>query len=202
MITYQYSILVEKSNNTRIAYNKINTTLAWTTGDIAFAYGMVNINGKNTRILANTFTGGQFGVWPCDRGGLFIGNECSNNVWGMILCTVPEVGGFIFPDGTPRGSAVSGSSWLVSYNSSHDNFDTGYIVIDNANNNFLYYNKAANNARYDIELAGDSERFGFFTPTSFENRVVALPGQTVKDCGRDNIVRGGTTIDTNVDPCF
>ena len=77
------------------------------------------------------------------------------------------------------------------------------LVSDGANDNYLANNAAFGNAVYDIELAGDSLRFGFFTPTSFGN-VVAVGRNSsakVKDCGEANIVNG-VTVDNDADPCF
>ena len=84
-----------------------------------------------------------------------------------------------------------------------NNFNVGYLVIDGANNNLLLNNDASGNVSYDIELTGDSERFSFFTPFSFENKVVAGKFQSIsiKDCGVDNTVKGGMQVDTSVDLC-
>jgi hypothetical protein len=107
------------------------------------------------------------------------------------------------PSGEAVGSDLSGEQWIARWNDTHDNLDAGYLVIDGANNNLLANNAAANNATYDIELVGDSMRFGFLTPFSFENTVfVESPSHTVKDCGVDNTVVGGTQIDITQDPCF
>ena len=77
------------------------------------------------------------------------------------------------------------------------------LVIDGANQNYLVNNKAGNNGRYDIELAGDSERFGFFTPTSRETTVDTgkYPDLTIKVCSVDDTVIGGQLVDTTADPC-
>ncbi|MEZ4991256.1 MAG: hypothetical protein R2824_12620 [Saprospiraceae bacterium] len=63
-------------------------------------------------------------------------------------------------------------------------------------------NEASRNADADVELAGDSERFGFLTPTSFENKVISSPGISIKDCGVDNDIVGGELVDTEVVPCY
>ncbi len=83
------------------------------------------------------------------------------------------------------------------------NFDAGYLVIDGANNNFLKDNNASNNGTYDIELTGDTFRFGFHTSKSFENKVVAGKFQNIriKNCGENNTVKGGQLVDNSVDPC-
>lgn len=198
---HQFGILVEKSNRVRLGYNTIVTTNAWTTGEVMQAHGIVVINGSRARVYGNKVSSSFFGVWACDNSGLYIGNETFGNFIGLILCKVPDAV-YPFPDDNLVGSEAPGNQWLVMLNTSHDNLDAGYIAIDGAFNNYIFNNKAANNGTYDIELAGDSERFGFLTPTSAGNRVIARPGTSVKDCGIENLVSGGETIDTGEDACF
>lgn len=199
--SHQFGILVEQSNRVRIGYNTIVTSDAWTTGEVGQAHGIVVINGKRARVYGNEVSSSFFGVWACDNSGLYIGNKTYQNYLGLILCKVPDQA-YPFPDDSLVGSASPANQWLVMLNTSHDNLDAGYIAIDGANNNYIWNNKAANNGTYDIELAGDSERFGFLTPTSSENHVLARPGITVKDCGIDNSVSGGEDIDTTADSCY
>lgn len=199
IIGHQYGVAIENSDRNWIAYNTINTSNAWATGEIAFAIGLINVNGQRNGILGNTFTGGFLGSFISDKDGIYIGNEMYGNAIGALLCKVTPI---IFPDRTVHFAEYSCEDWLYLGNSSHDNFNTGYLVIDGANDNKLQGNKAANNAAYDIELAGVSERFGFTTPESFNNRVVARENLTVKDCGNGNTVIGGIAIDTAADPCF
>lgn len=78
----------------------------------------------------------------------------------------------------------------------------GYLVIDGANHNTLTNNFASNNVRVDYDFAGDSNRFGFFTPKCFNNTAHISKGNTVKDCGDNNTITGGVRIDTNAVPCF
>lgn len=196
---HQFGIVIEQSDRCWISLNTINASPAWQTGDIGNAIAILNINGKRNGILGNTVTDAFLGTFTSDEAGLFIGNELSANFIGYLLCKVTPVP---FPDRTLRSAETSCTDWLVLGNSSHDNFNTGYLVIDGANKNDLQGNKAANNAAYDIELAGVSERFGFTTPTSFDNRVVARQQLTVKNCGDGNTVIGGIVIDTTDDPCF
>ncbi|MEM9888690.1 MAG: hypothetical protein AAF849_22530 [Bacteroidota bacterium] len=80
--------------------------------------------------------------------------------------------------------------------------NTGYLIIDGAAENYLVGNVAGNNGTYDFEFAGDSERFGFLTPTSVGNRAFISNEYTVKDCGIDNEITGGIVIGVADDPCF
>jgi len=81
----------------------------------------------------------------------------------------------------------------------------GFQVIDGANRNVLQNNAAANNSVYDVEFAGDSTRYGFFTPASFNNvfKGASQKGLVVKDCGNNNTIKGkGTLVDQRADPWF
>lgn len=196
---YQYGVIIENSDRNWIAYNTINTSNGWATGEIAFAMGLLNVNGERNGILGNTFTDGFLGSFISDKNGIYIGNEMYGNAIGALLCKVTPL---TFPDRTVHLAEYSCEDWLYVGNSSHDNFNTGYLIIDGANDNKLQGNKAANNAAYDFELAGESMRFGFLTPESFDNRVIVRENMTIKDCGNGNIVIGGITIDTAADPCF
>ena len=103
------------------------------------------------------------------------------------------------------GSEVPATQWQVHNNLASNSFDTGYLVIDGANRNHMSNNAASGNARYDIELAGDTNRFGFFAPTSRHNQVAAGShhGLVIKDCGQRNRLKGfDAVVDTTTDPCF
>ena len=76
-------------------------------------------------------------------------------------------------------------------------------MIDGANNNTLENNNASNNGTYDFDLTGDTYRFGYLTPKSFNNKVNAGQFQsvTIKNCGDNNTIVGGQLVDNNQDPC-
>jgi hypothetical protein len=75
-------------------------------------------------------------------------------------------------------------------------------VIDGANNNILTNNEGGGNGAYDMELTTDSYRYGFLTPQSYNNTVYAGPYNiTIKNCGQNNQIFGGTLINTTIDPC-
>lgn len=196
---FQFGILVEQGDFARIVNNKINTTLAWTTGDINIAHGLIIANGDQTRVIGNQITSSFFGAWTCDKSGLYLGNTTTGNYVGNILCTVPPA--LPLADGRIVASETPAENWLTFYNRSTQSITAGFLVIDGANNNYLAGNEASENGAYDYELAGDSERFGYPTPMSFENRLVARTGQTVKDCGEENEVIGGVLVDTGDDFC-
>ncbi len=82
----------------------------------------------------------------------------------------------------------------------------GYLAFDGANNNVLMNNSASLNSSYDIELGGESERFGFVTPTSSDNIAIQglkYKGLKVKVCGVNNKAQGHINlVDTDADPCY
>lgn len=181
-----------------------HTVISDNTVTSSAAYGIVIVSGSHTSVNDNHVEGaGFFGIWYCGENGRASGNTTLNCFVGAILCKVPA--GSFEIDGEFYGSELPGQNWVVRNNVSSNNFTVGHLVIDDANNNLLINNTGSNNGTYDIELTGDTLRFGFLTPRSYENRVVIGPGNeslTVKDCGEDNTIIGtATIIDPNVEPC-
>jgi hypothetical protein len=200
---FQYTVLIEKSDHVAVELNLIESSLAWTTGEIPDAYGIVVINGEYARISGNSVSDALFGIWACDLKGTASENIMNENFIGFILCRVPE-GSFILPDGTITGAENSATAWQVHNNVAKNSFDAGYLVIDGANRNHLSNTGAFGNGTYDIELVGDSFRFGFLTPTSRDNVVTvgSYKSLKVKDCGLNNILIAPNPADINIDPCF
>ena len=199
---HEFGVIVQQGDRSEIKNNTIVASSGWQTGDIGIAEGILLVNGDFVDIEGNRISNGFFGVFASDRKGSFTNNELSGNFIGLILCNVPM--GIPTPSGEIVGSETNATKWIVRGNRSHDNLDIGYLVIDGANENLLVNNQGGANGRYDIELAGDSERFGFFTPTSRETIVNAgkYTGLVVKDCGVDDIVNGDVElVDTAADPC-
>lgn len=198
---FQMGIAIEQSNQSLMWKNNISNTPRALLGEIQLSVGIVLVNGEDARIISNTITNGIFGIFASDKNGVAQGNETFGNLFGMILCNVQPM--IPLPSGV-IGSEVPCENWSVQSNYSHDNFDVGYLIIDGANNNKLINNRGGNNARVDMDLTGDSQRFGFFTPKSFDNFVDARSFQdlTIKDCGENNRVRGGVQIDTSERACF
>lgn len=218
-------ILIENSPNAKIAKNQIfdhqegifnhfgDHAIIWKNkviakgaslaGELVNEGGITNANGKNSCVLENEVANTILGIFASDSGGLYKLNKAHHNWIGFIACTfVPDAN--FTPTGADVFSRVSASFNYLVINNAHDNFDAGYLVIDGANNNCLTRNYASNNGTYDIELVGPSERFEFFTPTSFKNKVNESnnPNILIKDCGVDNTVIGGKQVDTTNDPCF
>jgi len=199
--SYQFGVLNQGGDGVEITGNRIRVSTRWQTGEVPEAHGIVNINGLGTRITDNQVSDGLFGIWACDRDGRASGNTVSTSFIGLILCKVPSEAFLI--SGQDRPSASSGAGWQVHGNFASEN-DWGYLVIDGANNNTLTNNAASGSGTYDMELTGDTFRFGFLTPGSFDNTVDAGAHKNlvIKDCGNNNTVTGGVQVDITVDPCF
>lgn len=201
MRRHEFGVIVHHGDRTAIKDNTIVASSGWQTGEIIEADGVIIVNGAFVEVSGNYVSNAVLGLFLSDRKGIAIDNTTMGNFIGVLLCNVPlavpKPGGGLISSETP------GTRWIIRGNQTTDNFDIGILAIDGANNNLIVNNTGGNNGRYDIELAGDSERFGFFTPTSFENKVVV--GQdtdaVVKDCGVNDQVNGGVLVDTMVDPC-
>jgi hypothetical protein len=200
---HQFSVAVENGDDSILWRNEIVVTPAWTTGDVSEAHGIMIINGDRLLIAENDVSGGLFGMWPCDNDGVLLRNHVHENFIGIILCRVPT-GSIPLPSGELTGAEFSATHWTASFNEATGNLDAGYMVIDGSNHNTLWRDAASDNGTYDIELVGDSYRFGFLTPTCFDNTVVVgpYPDLLVKDCGLNGTVIGGTQVDITQDPCF
>jgi len=192
---HQGGILVDEGDNILIEGNDIEA------GVNGQDLGITVMNGRSAQVINNRVNGGSFGIWANDRGGLATGNITSGAGFvGSILCKVPE-NGFII-NGVLRGAEEPARDWTVRGNTS---FGTvwGFLAIDGSNNNTLRQNTAYGNFLYDMELTGDTYRFGFLTPASYNN-TVHESGMVIKDCGNGNriIGSGATLVDTTADPCF
>jgi hypothetical protein len=199
---FQWSVLLEKSNGSVIWGNTIHAATGWSDGSIPESECLININGDAVRVVNNEFSGGFFGAFISGRGGFFLNNSLHGNYVGLILCKVPAAT-YTFPGGNNVGSVAGAANWFAQGNRSTYNYNDGYLMIDGATTNLLVNNDAEDNGGYDIELAGDSFRYGFFTPRCFRNTVVAgaYKNVRIKNCGDDNTVVGGIKVDTSVDPC-
>jgi parallel beta-helix repeat protein len=197
---HQFSIIVQRGDQTQLVDNVIEASTAWMTGDIPEADAIDMVNGRNVRITGNQVSGALLGIFTSDADGIASKNTASGCFIGMILCRIPYET-FIFPDGDEVGADRSCTGWIYEGNTATDNLTTGILAIDDANHNTLIDNKGSGNGTYDIELASDSMRFGFLTPRAHDNtcNVGNQPGLIVQNCGENNIVRGSYTESS--DPC-
>lgn len=200
---HQYAAYLIHADHARVERNTADIPAGWQTGELIDAQGIIVVSGAKVHVVDNTITNGLFGIWCCDKSGLASGNRTSGCLVGLILCTVPA--GSAVVDGVAYGADFSCSEWLVKDNDGSNNLTAGLLVVDNANNNRLVNNTGSGNGTYDIEFAGDSLRFGFLTPSSWNNHAVLgnQPSLRVKDCGVNNTLLGTVDlVDNNADPCF
>jgi hypothetical protein len=202
IMEHQYSVMLELADRVVMLGNEMTVTDAWLDGTIPEAVGVVICNAERAVLSANAVTGGLFGFWVCDQRGVMLANRATASYLGFIFCKVPG-DAYVLPRGNPMGADYPATRWVAKFNQSSDCLDANYIVIDGANNNLLAFNESNNPGTYDVELVGDSYRFGFLTPFSYENTVlVGNSHYVVKDCGEDNTVIGGVMVDTDVGVCF
>jgi nitrous oxidase accessory protein NosD len=186
-------VLVEHGDRALLKGNAIKTT----------AHCIVVINGDDVSIQDNWLSGPitGTGLWVGGERGDISGNTFQGCGIGLLLCT-PR--GFLI-SGEVRMTDTPATGWMVYQNNAVGGA-WGYLAFDGANNNVLMNNSAALNANYDIELGGESSRFGFVSPTSFDNTVIQglkYKGLKVKVCGIDNQAQGHVNlVDTTEDPCF
>jgi nitrous oxidase accessory protein NosD len=198
----QNGVLGEKADQAKVWSNRIACSTGWLTGAIPQALGITIVNGSNAVIANNQVAGALFGIWPCDAGGKVLANKASGCLEGIIFCKVPAWS-FELPDETYAGSAQSTTHCLAQGNETFGNFADGIIVIDGAHDSRVVDNNSHDNGAYDVELCGDSFRFGFLTPSSFNCTFTAgsHPSVKVKNCGSNNVVNGGILVNNAVDPC-
>ena len=198
---HEVSVLVHKGDHATIENNTIVASGGWLTGDISAADGVIIMNGTFARVNGNTISNAVLGLFASDGRGVASDNVLTGNFIGIILCNVPAA--IPTPGGEIVGSENPAFEWTVRGNRTTDNFDIGILAIDGAHDNHIVNNIGGNNGRYDVELAGDSQRFGFFTPTSYNNKVNAGrdTDAIIKDCGVNDQVNGGVLVDTGADPC-
>ncbi len=200
---FQFGVVIVNSDQITAMFNTIETAKEeWYNELILDAYGIMVVSGKSIYISQNDFSDAVMGVWASDQWGTISNNAFHDSFIGMLLCLVPPY--VIMPDGAVEGAPTPAEGWKVRNNDASDNLTVGYLVIDGAIKNTLTNNTASNNGTYDIELAGDSYRFGYLTPRSIKNSVVvgSANGIIIKDCGEGNEVSGNATmVDTSVDAC-
>ena len=198
----QFGVVAEKANSAKVWSSRIAISTAWLGGAISEAHGIIIINGTNAVIANNTVTGAIFGIWPCDAGGKVLANKASGSLEGILFCKVPAWS-IELPDGSYTGAAQSTTRCIAQGNETSGNFADGILAIDDANNSRIVDNNSHDNGAYDVEMAGDSYRFGFLTPSSFNCTFTAgsYPNVKVKNCGRNNNVNGGVLVNNATDPC-
>ncbi len=195
LLKFQLAIVTGNADHCKIIGNTITGVGPSAPGR---GWSIVNVDGNHNLITDNDVSDTPVAIFSGDNRGNVLRNTVHNSAIGVLLCTPNSLA---YPNGDPLDAPESANDWLVAHNNAYNN-TWGYLAIDNAFESTIFQNAASNNALYDIECAGDSNRFGFFTPTSREITVVST-GQynnlSVQNCGVDCTIIGGQLAN---DPCF
>ncbi len=192
IVGFQFGIWASDKSNTPRVFD--NTVVGNSPRGV---WGIVIESGRSAQLKGNNISKYGACIFASDENGTMSENTTVGGFSGPLLCTVQ--GNVQLPNGSMLESATPCKDWLVSKNKAY-NSTWNYVVIDGANNNFLFRNESFDPlSGQDIYLFGDSYATGGFTPTSFNNFVVNLAGIVTVDCGLNNTVLGGTLLDG---PCF
>ena len=216
MTNYQFGVLVDWGDHNVVRDNTIVSTTRWMLdpSDPDFLVetdGIVVMNGTDASVVNNDISVAMFGFMGCIDGGLIKGNAVDGCLVGIAFCRVPDAtrappGSYII-SGVNEGGNPGGAHWMAVDNVVTNSVFFGYVLTDGANHNKLVNNAGANNGYgvppnpwdiqgCDIELLAAIPFFGFDTPASHDNLVVAgsQKGLTVQDCGVNNMIIGDLNL--------
>ncbi len=189
---FQFGIWAsDHSNMARIYDNTVvgNTPLG--------VWGIIAESAPSIQLKGNHVSKYGTCIFASDKDGTMAENTTVGGFSGPLLCTVQ--GNVKLPNGKMLKKAISCVDWLVIKNKGYDS-SWNYVVIDGANNNYLFQNQSFNPVSgQDIYMLGDSYLVGSFTPTSYNNFAINTAGIVTVDCGTNNNVLGGTKLDG---PCY
>jgi hypothetical protein len=199
---YSYGVVTDHANDVKIWKNTIPSSFAWTTGGIPESIGIFCMSGDRADVANNDCSRGLANYFVSGADGKLTSNRAHDGYIGFMLCHPPH-DSYILPSGAFVDPESPAKNWVTRNNDARDNANIGYLVIDGSHHNLLQANSASNNALYDIELTGESLRFGFLTPLSHDNTVKAAPfgNLKIKNCGENNVVIGGQLVDNTAEPC-
>jgi hypothetical protein len=109
LFNFRYTILVEGSDQASVHDNLIESSPEFA------VWGMVNVNGKNSRVYDNRFVNTNNGLFCGDAQGVAVKNEFvhtkSAGEIGLLFCTPNILGQFmVLPDGTPAQAETSATT--------------------------------------------------------------------------------------------
>lgn len=132
------------------------------------------------------------------------GNNFHDNASGVLLCNWSDVFEILTPSGEPLDAIKTCIGWKLRNNKFTGNYDEGGLKIrDSAHLNLIESNNEfSDNVPYDIWIPADEDFLPLiYIPAAYKNTIYATPDVLIKDCGIDNVINGGTMVDTTVDPC-
>lgn len=198
---FQHGILIDGGNRCQIIRNTL-VGVAEEYPEAIIHWGIANSTGQRTVIANNEIASFVVGLFFSDRNGLAYSNTVAGGDIGALWCTVPAWQ--VYPDGEAVSAASPAIFWR-GYGNRAIGAIFNYLIIDGAQHSTVIQNQSIDAGLYDYEIAGESERFGFATPASGNSLVISVGpyiDASIKDCTGDNVVIGGSLIDTSEDPCF
>ena len=190
---FSYGAVVEGSDQMVIMGNHFISNNLWKTNAIRITLSILISNGKSNYIARNEVENFTAGIFVSDQYGSMIENNAHDNRFGLIVC------GWQLPLRLPQGNIaatkVAPESWKVLNNKiSNSSYDA--ILISATKWNVVQGNAITGSGIFDYDLTGDTHRFqgGRLSVASHDNTITASSGQTIKDCGINNTVIGGTLL--------
>jgi nitrous oxidase accessory protein NosD len=207
MTQLQYGVFAQHADNAVIRGNTISLPTNWDLDPSDPAYlgdsvGILIGSAQHAQVIDNQVSDGVTGINASGPAAEVAGNTLTGNLFGILLCSIPDQT-YRFSASGPWQTDPPPSAWYLHDNISHNN-QWGVLATDRANNNLLANNNFSGNQVYDMELTGDTMRFGVLGPSVYDNLVLAgsYTGLIVKDCGRnDRIVGDVKLVDHSADPC-
>ena len=194
---FLFTSIINGSDQMCMIGNNVVSSTAWKQGAVAFSMGFLFINGQSCYAAKNEIQSTTVGLFLCDKYGTATQNYSHDNEMGIVTCT------FTTPILMPRGNVIlaqhSAESWKVTDNQLRNNSFDGIAIVDGSRYNTFTGNKTSGNAVYDFDMAGESHRFngGMLTHMSFNNTLIATGDQKVNNCGSNNSITGGMSVDNN-----
>ena len=191
---FGYGAVVEGSDQFVAIGNHIISNNLWKTKVVRETMGILSINGKSTYIAQNEIENFFAGIFVSDKYGSIVGNNTHDDKFAIVTC------GYGLPLRLPQGNIaatkVEAESWKILNNQISNSSYDGIAMISGTKWSVVQGNVITGSGIFDYDLGGDTHRFqgGRLLVTSHDNTIMASSGQTIKDCGSNNTVIGGTLL--------
>ena len=191
---FSYGAVVEGSDQIVAIGNHIISNNLWKTKAIRETMGILNINGKSAYIARNEIENFFAGIFVSDQYGSMVGNNMHEDRFALVTC------GYGLPLRLPNGNIaatkVQPESWKILNNQISNSSYDGIGMISGTKWSVVQGNIITGSGIFDYDLGGDTHRFqgGRLLVATHDNTITASSGQTIKDCGNNNTVIGGTLL--------